>query len=80
MRSGKVDLKKLEKWIGGDPYREALLIDEVPTSHLTIARMLKGKYTPSERLADRFNVIMARFPEGDPLRVASTRRKEPVGA
>lgn len=74
MRSVKLDLNKLQKWIGGDPFREALLIDEVPTKHSTITRILNGNYEPSERMANRFNLIMSRYPNGDPTRA----RKEPI--
>lgn len=76
MRSAKVDASKLEKWIGSSPYNEALLVDEVPTRHSTIAKILNGSYVPSERMANRINLIMSRFPNGDPARAKEPEKAE----
>ena len=76
MKSAVVNVTKLAKWIGVDPYRQALLIDEARTSHSTLAKILSGNYKPSGRLANRINTIMARFPDGDPARA----KQEAVGA
>lgn len=54
----KFDHKKLAKWINGDPYREAKIIDEVPMKNSTLQKTIKGHYKPSERLGRAIERIM----------------------
>ena len=46
----------LALWLGADPFREAVLIKEVPVKASTLGRIRSGSYKPSARL---WNAIMA---------------------
>lgn len=52
----ELDLKKLLKWLGDDPHKDAKLIEEVPVSASTLGRIKSGSYKPSAILT---HAIMA---------------------
>ena len=59
-KNHKFSLEKLLKWIDGDPYREAQLIDEVPMKASTLGRLKTGSYIPSARLANGIMAVIER--------------------
>lgn len=56
----KFSVPRLLKWLGADPYKEALLISEVPVRASTLGRIKSGSYIPSERLGKAITVVMER--------------------
>jgi hypothetical protein len=58
--------KELKVWINNDPFREALLIRDVPIAPTTLMQIKNGNFSPSERLMKLIKAVMAQHPAESP--------------
>lgn len=48
----------LADWIGEDPSREALIINEAPIAESTLKAILRGRYVPAPRLEKALRTVI----------------------
>lgn len=58
--------EEIAAWIGSDPSRRQLLIDETPIAASTLRQTLHGRYIPGELLINGLRTVMKRYPVNQP--------------